>query len=216
MTRAHDIDRFQSLWRRCLLEQADDNSIAIHQQLIDAYSEPQRVYHTLKHIEHCLAHLDNISNYLQNPDAVELAIWYHDAIYKPGARNNEQLSADLFMETTRGRFDDSLRNTVYQHIMATLHDDSEFENSDTKFMVDIDLSSFGLPWPEFSQDSDNLRLEMRGLSDEDFHRRQSRFQQSLMERARLFKSDYFYENYEQQARQNLIDYFETNRQLKPD
>ena len=73
MTRAHDIDRFQLLWRRCLLEQADDNSVAIHQQLIDAYSEPQRVYHTLNHIEHCLAHLDNISDYLQNPEAVELA-----------------------------------------------------------------------------------------------------------------------------------------------
>ena len=57
---------------------------------------------------------------------------------------------------------------------------------------------------------------MRGLSDEDFHRKQSTFQQNLMGRARLFKSDYFYENYEQQARQNLIDYFETNRQLKPD
>jgi len=83
-------------------------------------------------------------------------------------------------------------------------------------MVDIDLSSFGLPWPEFSQDSDNLRLEMSGLSDEDFHRKQSIFQQNLMERKRLFKSDYFYENYEQQARQNLIDYFESNRQLKPD
>jgi predicted metal-dependent HD superfamily phosphohydrolase len=216
MTRVHDIDRFQLLWRRCLLEKSVDNSAAIHQQLTDAYSEPHRVYHTLNHIEHCLTHLDNISDYLQNQDAVELAIWYHDVIYNPGAKDNEQLSADLFMETTRGRFDDSLRDTVYQHIMATLHDDSEIDNNDTKFMVDIDLSSFGLPWPKFSQDSDNLRLEMCGLSDEDFHRKQSTFQQNLMARPRLFKSDYFYENYEQQARQNLADYFETNRQLKPD
>ena len=212
MTRALDIDRFQLLWRQCLLDQCVDNSAAIHQQLVDSYSEPQRVYHTLNHIEHCLTHFDRISAQLQNPVAVELAIWFHDVIYAPGGGDNEQLSADLFMEVTQDCFDDSLRNTVYQHIMATLHDGSQLENNDTKFMVDIDLSSFALPWPEFSRDSNNLRKEMSSLSDEDFYRKQFAFQQNLINQPRFFKSDYFYENYEDQARQNLADLFEGTRQ----
>jgi len=212
MTRALDIDRFQLLWRQCLLDQSVDNSAAIHQQLINSYNEAHRVYHTLKHIEHCLTHFDRISAQLENPAAVELAIWFHDVIYVPGAADNEQLSADLFMEITQDRFDDSLRNTVYQHIMATLHDGSQLDNSDTRFMVDIDLSSFALPWPEFSRDSNNLRLEMSCLSDEDFYRKQSEFQQNLMNQPRFFKSDYFYENYEEQARQNLVNYAEKLKQ----
>ena len=212
MTRALDIDRFQLLWRQCLLDQSADNSAAIHQQLVDSYSEPQRVYHTLNHIEHCLTHFDRISAQLQNPVAVELAIWFHDVIYAPGGADNEQLSADLFMELTQDFFDDSLRNTVYQHIMATLHDGSQIDNNDTKFMVDIDLSSFALPWPEFSRDSNNLRKEMSSLSDEDFYRKQFEFQQNLINQPRFFKSDYFYENYEDQARQNLADLFEGTRQ----
>jgi len=212
MTRALDVDRFQLLWRQCLLDQSADNSAAIHQQLVDSYSEPQRVYHTLNHIEHCLTHFDRISAQLQNPVAVELAIWFHDVIYVPGGADNEQLSADLFMELTQDCFDDSLRNTVYQHIMATLHDGSQIDNNDTKFMVDIDLSSFALPWPEFSRDSNNLRKEMSSLSDEDFYRKQFVFQQNLINQPRFFKSDYFYENYEDQARQNLADLFEGTRQ----
>ena len=212
MNRALDIDRFQLLWRQCLLDQSADNSAAVHQQLIDSYNEPQRVYHTLKHIEHCLTHLDGINVQLENPVAVELAIWFHDVIYAPGAADNEQLSADLFMEITQGRFDDSLRNIVYQHIMATLHDGSELDNNDTKFMVDIDLSSFALPWPEFSRDSDNLRKEMSYLSDEDFYRKQSAFQQNLMDQPRFFKSDYFYDNYEERARQNLTELLKATRQ----
>jgi len=216
MTRAPDIDRFQLLWRQCLLDQCVDNSAAIHQQLVDSYSEPQRVYHTLNHIEHCLTHFDRISAQLQNPVAVELAIWFHDVIYAPGANDNEQLSADLFMELTQDCFDDSLRNTVYQHIMATLHDGSQLDNNDTKFMVDIDLSSFALPWPEFSRDSDNLRKEMSCLSDEDYYRKQIAFQQNLINQPRFFKSDYFYENYEDQARRNLADLFEGTRQKNPD
>ncbi|MFV2032544.1 MAG: metal-dependent hydrolase, partial [Gammaproteobacteria bacterium] len=121
MSRARDYDRFQLLWRNCLVDAAIDESAVIHQQLIDAYSEPQRYYHTLDHIEHCLSLFDKICSSLQSPEALELAIWFHDIIYRPGSESNEQLSADHFMQITTKLFDDQLRNTVYQHIMATLH-----------------------------------------------------------------------------------------------
>ncbi|MEE8364317.1 MAG: hypothetical protein V3R76_00900 [Gammaproteobacteria bacterium] len=207
--RACDYNRFQLLWSRCLVDSAIDESAIIHQQLMDSYNEPQRYYHTLDHIEHCLSLFDKISSKLQSPHALELAIWFHDVVYQPGATNNEQLSADQFMQTTKNRFDDSLRNTVYQHIMATLHLHSEMTHADTKYMVDIDLSSFGLPWPEFIHDSENLRREMAHLSNADYCRKQSAFQQALMDRPRFFRSDYFYQNYESQARQNLSDYYES-------
>ena len=202
-----DYDRFRLLGQRCLLDQATDDSAAIHQQLIASYSEPQRFYHTLTHIEHCLKLIEKISSELQSPEALELAIWYHDVIYRPGAKDNEQLSADLFMATTDGVFDDTLRDTVYQHIMATLHDGREVKYVDTKYMLDIDLSGFGRPWAEFIQDSDNLRLEMSDLPDDVFYRRQSVFQDKLFGQPRFFKTDFFYDNYEAQARQNHSDYF---------
>ena len=210
--RVLDYDRFRLLWNRCLLDSANDESSAIHQHLIGCYSEPQRYYHTLDHIEHCLSLFDKIRSEVEIPEALELAIWYHDVIYTPGARDNEQLSADLFMATSHGVFDDALRDTIYRHIMATVHDGSEYENTDTQFMLDIDLSSFGLPWPEFIQDSDNLRLEMKDQPDEVFYQKQAAFQDKLFGQSRFFKSDYFYQKYEIQARQNRSDYFETIRQ----
>ena len=208
---ALDYERFQQLWQRCLIDSAADESAAIHQQLIAFYSEPQRFYHTLTHIEHCLSLIDKISSELQSPEALELAIWYHDVIYEPGAIDNEQLSADLFMANTDGNFDDTLRDTVYQHIMATVHDGAEIKHADTKYMLDIDLSSFGRPWAEFIQDSHNLRLELEDWPDDVFYQRQKYFQDKLFGQPRFFKSDYFYDNYEAQARQNRKDYFETIR-----
>lgn len=204
-----DYDRFRQLWQRCLLDSGTDESSMIHQHLIDAYSEPHRFYHTLTHIDHCLSLLDKIRDELQNPQALELAIWFHDVIYKPGARDNEQLSADQFMTMTKHIFADSLRETVYRHIMATVHDGSEFNNADTNYMLDIDLSSFGRPWPEFIQDSNNLRLEMKNLPDDVFYQKQAAFQDKLFARTRFFNSAYFYDYYESQARQNRIDYSET-------
>jgi predicted metal-dependent HD superfamily phosphohydrolase len=206
-----DYDRFQLLWQRCLFNSAVDESAAVHQQIIELYSEPQRFYHTLTHIEHCLSLFDKIRHELEKPDAIELAIWFHDVIYQPGAKNNEQLSADLFMGMTKGIFDDEFRDTICRHIMATVHNGSEIQNADTKYLLDIDLSSFGRPWVEFIRDSDNLRLEMGGESDEIFYQKQAMFQDKLFARSRFFKSDYFYDNFEAQARQNRRDYSETVR-----
>lgn len=210
--RVLDYDRFRLLWNRCLLDSTNDQSSAIHQHLIDSYSEPQRYYHTLDHIEYCLSLFDEISSDAHNPDAIELAIWYHDVVYTPGAVDNEQLSADQFMATSHGVFDDALRDTIYRHIMATVHNGSEVKDTDTQYMLDIDLSSFGRPWPEFIHDSDNLRLEMKDQPDEVFYQKQAAFQDKLFGQPRFFKSDYFYHKYEIQARQNRSDYFETIRQ----
>ena len=200
------LDRFQALWRRCLLPGATDLSAKIHQRLIDGYGEPQRHYHTLAHIEHCLGMFEQCRSLLANPDAVELSIWFHDVIYEPGAADNEARSAELYQQLAAGVQADSLRQIVDDLIMATLHDGGPIEDRDTAFMVDIDLSSFGLPWEQFLRDSKNLRLENSSVSDEEFYRRANSFQTHLLARERFYYSDFFYRRLENQARQNLSDY----------
>ena len=205
---SNDSTRFRSLWLRQQQPELADGSQVVYQQLLNAYNEPHRVYHNLEHIESCLTMFDRISDFLDNPDAVELAIWFHDAVYKVGDRENEQLSANLFMTLTDGLFTHECRDRVYQHIMATRHDCSVITNTDTKLMVDIDLSSFGLPWTDFLNDSKKVRAEMNHLSDAEYYQKQTSFQLSLLAQPSFFKSDYFCEHHEAQARSNLAQLFE--------
>ncbi len=60
--------------------------------LVAAYGEPHRAYHGLAHVAHVFAELDGVP--LSDP-AVEWATWYHDAVYRPGRRDNEARSAAL-------------------------------------------------------------------------------------------------------------------------
>src|SRR6188508_2389895 len=59
------------------------------------YTEPHRHYHNPRHISECLAEYDSSRHLAVQPVAVELAIWFHDAIYDTHAADNEEQSAWL-------------------------------------------------------------------------------------------------------------------------
>lgn len=201
------LERFQQLWQRCLIEGSSDNSAAVYQRIVDGYREPWRYYHTLAHIEQCLVMFEQCKSLTSNPDALELAVWFHDVVFEPGKPDNEKRSAELYLQLSEAVHDDSIRGLVERLIMATLHDGSSLQDDDGVYMVDIDLSSFGLSWDDFLSDSQHLRLEDSRLSDAEYYRKKSSFQTCLLAKERFYRSDYFFERLETQARANLARYF---------
>ena len=202
------LDRFRALWQRCLLDGASDDSVNVHRRLLDGYREPQRHYHTLAHIEQCLSMFDQCKSLTHNPDALELAVWFHDVIFEPGNRDNEARSAELYLQLSNAVHDSETRSLVDRMIMATLHNGGSLQDDDARYMVDIDLSSFGLSWEEFLRDSQNLRRESAHLSDAEFYQRATSFHNCLLAKDRFYLSEYFAERLEVQARDNLARYFE--------
>ena len=70
--------------------------------LQDRYSVEGRYYHTWQHIETMLTLFNEVKERLVNVQAVELAIYYHDAIYEPLGLDNEKQSAALLREDLKG------------------------------------------------------------------------------------------------------------------
>ncbi len=121
-------------------------------RLYNAYSEPQRVYHTLQHLEECLQHLDNHLLLHPSPNdsddnaldyaLIEIALWYHDAVYQPTAQHNERNSAQWAVDFLSRS---GINTTVCEHvdalIMATCHQQEQQQNANhnQQLLVDIDL-----------------------------------------------------------------------------
>ena len=66
------------------------------EQLIRRYSEPHRHYHTTEHLIHVLTMIDRLADD-HDLFLVQLAAWYHDAVYAipAGQVSNEEASARL-------------------------------------------------------------------------------------------------------------------------
>ena len=194
-----DRQRFESLWSRCI----GADAAAVFDELDALYREPHRRYHSAAHIEHCLRQFDLAADRMDEPDAVEMALWFHDAIYDIPASENELRSAELFAARARGRGSERFRSSVHRLIMATTHLDPPPATLDESFIVDIDLSSFGLPWDEFLRDSRAVRAEHPHVPDSEFTPRQMKFLRSLAARPVFCFTEYFRDRHEARARRNI-------------
>jgi predicted metal-dependent HD superfamily phosphohydrolase len=198
---AFGASRFERLWRRCVASPPSPDGAAVYDELRRLFGAPFRRYHTLDHIHDCLRRLDDVTKLLVDPDAVELALWFHDAVYEMDAGTNEQRSAELFERLAKGA-DPALRRRVYGLVMATRHVGRE-RSPDRRFIVDIDLAGFGAPWNEFMRNGALLREESPAKTDAQYHRGQMSFLQRLQRRRHFFSTDYFRDRYEAIARENL-------------
>lgn len=206
-----DKQRFTSLWRRCQGgggSQADADDV--YQEVHDYYSESGRHYHTPKHIEHCLVQFDLSSDGMDDADAVEMAIWFHDLVFDAQAPDNELQSARRFVELANDSMGDDFKTRVYDLIMSTAPPRMP-KTTDQEFMLDIDLSSFGLPWADMLRDSIAVRKESANLSDADFFPGQRAFLESLVNREHFYLTEYFRSRIEESARDNINRYLDNLR-----
>jgi len=195
-----ELERFVALWHRFGADA--DWASALYEDVYTLYATPGRYYHTPAHIAHCLRRKDEIEHLLEDPNAVELALWFHDVIYEMGANDNEVRSAEFFVERTAGKLPAPQAERVVSHIHATIYP-SEPTDPDAQFVVDIDLSSFSLPWTQFLRDSVNVRRESTTSDPAEYAEKQQRFLEMLCTAQPFFFTDFYLERYEQQAQDNI-------------
>ena len=193
--------RFDALWRRCVAPANAAGSGDIHAELCGRLGAPNRRFHNLHHIRDCLRRLDEVAPLLSDRDAVEVALWFHDAVYDPSDGDNERRSAELFLARSNGA-EPAFRRRVCGLILTTRHQGRAYGN-DRRFIEDIDLAGFGAPWEEFMRQGALLREEFAAQSDAQYHAGQIVFLERLKQRPPFFKTDYFRDRYEAKAQENL-------------
>lgn len=174
-----------------------------------AYNEKHRAYHTVTHISHCLVNFDAHRKLTEKPDAVELAIWFHDSIYRPFSNTNEEDSADWAVEFLgKQNASSGLSEVVYKLIMATKHNVENLSN-DESVLVDIDLAILGSEPQEYAVFESDIRTEYKRVPKLVFNKKRANLLQSFLSREHIYSHEPFQELYESKARINITSAIET-------
>jgi predicted metal-dependent HD superfamily phosphohydrolase len=195
-----DAHRFRRCWNAL---QAQGDPAPIFAKLQRAYLEPQRAYHNERHLLDCLQQFDCIRDQAIAPIQVEIAIWYHDAIYDPRACDNEARSAAWARrDLQQGRVLPERVEAIDDLIMATKHETTA-GTPDAALLVDIDLSILGRSREEFEHYDRAIRAEYAWVPEEEYRLGRSAVLERFLARPAIYTTSWFRARYEKSARRNL-------------
>lgn len=188
------------MWSR--IGAAGDGRI-VWTQLERRYREPHRACHNFDHIGHCLAEFEAVRKLAELPDAVELAIWFHDAAYDTHAKDNEEQSAHLAAQfLDEARVDPKLVSAVVSLILATKHT-APPTSPDAALLVDIDLAILGQPRERYARFEEEIRSEYSWVALAEFAAGRGTILGGFLGRPAIYSTDSFCRRNEATAKDNL-------------
>lgn len=192
--------RWQSLWPELGAGGADE---LLFQQLVASYSEPHRKYHTVQHLEECLTNLDQVRSEAERPAEVELALWFHDAIYDTFRKDNEERSAEWARESAlAGSLAREPANRIYKLILITRHD-AVPDGGDAVVLVDVDLAILGAEAARFDEYERQIREEYAWVPQILYRKGRRQVLRRFLERETIYGTAYFRSHHETRARENI-------------
>ena len=139
----------------------------------------------------------------EHPAEVELALWFHDAIYEPKRQDNEAKSADWARDSalSAGVTGDCTER-LHALVMATRHEALP-QARDEQVLVDIDLSILGAPAARFEEYERQVRQEYAWVPGLVFRSKRRTILQQFLARPAIYSTAAFRERLEASARANL-------------
>jgi|SoiMethySBSTD1v2_1073268.scaffolds.fasta_scaffold20973_3 predicted metal-dependent HD superfamily phosphohydrolase len=195
-----DITRWRGTWTELGVNEADDELFA---EIMRRYAEPHRRYHTVQHLDECFAKLDEARGLAERLSEVELALWFHDAIYDVRSSDNEEQSAQWSQAAVAAAgLADAVGERVRDLILATKHDALPCSN-DAALLVDVDLAILGAPAERFDEYERQVREEYSWVPGFLFKRKRREILEGFLRRPDLYTTEHFRTRYEAAARANL-------------
>jgi predicted metal-dependent HD superfamily phosphohydrolase len=156
-----------------------------------------RKYHNWTHVESCLGYFNRRLSEFATEELL-FAIVYHDSIYNPESKTNEEDSVSVAKTDLSGLGLDL--NKIETYILATKHTGEIYQDDATQCMLDVDLSILGASPELYKNYSDAIRQEYSFVSDKDYFIGRKSFLEKMLVREKLF---YKLTEFEASARLNL-------------
>ena len=180
----------------------------VRSRLIAIYNGADRHYHNLRHIETLLALAQEHAHAIADNEAIEAAIWFHDAVYDTAKSDNEGQSAELATELLAGLADNErlefiaamIRSSANHRVPGSMQAPAA---DDCALFLDMDLAVLGSPAEEFAAYERAVRREYHWVPAEQWRAGRSQVLRNFLARPFIYASPQFQRSHEAAARSNL-------------
>ncbi|MEV0786266.1 hypothetical protein AB0I52_25570 [Streptomyces sp. NPDC050423] len=202
-------DALRDRWRDCLVAARrgteGPDPLPYADNLLARWAEPQRKYHTTAHLAAVLDRVDTLASHAADADAVRLAAWFHDAVYRPDRSENEERSAVLAERALpEAGVPAGTTAEVARLVRLTVTHDPAGGDSNGEVLCDADLAILASPPKEYAAYAAQVREEYGFVPDETFREGRAAVLRQLLELPRLFRTPYGAAEWEPRARHNLL------------
>lgn len=170
-----------------------------------AYRVPARVYHSWSHVEEVVRWIQQVPAWTQ-PREVMLAALFHDAVYVPGAKDNEERSAQLALELLKKFVPDADAARVVGLVRLTARHGTlkpADVDAEAALFLDCDMAILGAAPDVFDRYGDAIREEYCAVPSVLYAFGRKRFLKRLLDSPRIFLSDFFHARLDSAARSNV-------------
>jgi predicted metal-dependent HD superfamily phosphohydrolase len=201
------LESMQKAWARVLerFGAAPPDVYPAFDALVAAYSAPERHYHNLEHLAEMFRVIERLSGTVENPDALHLAVWFHDAVYDSRAADNEKRSAELAVDLLGPLgVPASAIERVVQMIWGTAHTpDGPPPSADARVLLDADLAILGAAEGRYARYAADIRKEYAWVPEADYRAGRVAVLEKFLARPRVYHTPLMFEEGEARARANM-------------
>ncbi|GAA2062076.1 hypothetical protein GCM10009801_04900 [Streptomyces albiaxialis] len=203
------LSRWNALLRRARGGATSPDPAPYGQDLLGRWAEPQRRYHDRSHLLAVLNRVDELAPHVSGDagfelDAVLLAAWFHDAVYRPDRSENEERSARLAERALpEAGVADALTAETARLVRLTVTHDPTADDTNGAVLCDADLAVLAGSPEEYARYAADVREEYGFVPDPLFREGRAEVLRQLLSHERLFHTRYGQDNWEHTARRNL-------------
>ncbi len=191
---------WQAMWQGLHATRPDPQ---LRTALLQRYAEAHRKYHSTEHLQACLEQFAHLRDQAERAYEVQVALWFHDAVYEIRSTDNELRSAawakEAIVQSGAGA---DCAQRVFDLVMVTRHNVAP-NSRDQQVLQDIDLSILGQSPAVFDAYERQITEEYAAVPLTQRRTRRSQILQQFLERPRIYHTDRFFTCFEAQARDNL-------------
>lgn len=197
-----DVNDLRARWRRLQARLGAKGRDLGFLAVLQGWSHPSRRYHTLDHLTHVLDAFERVRDAAEDPEAVELALWFHDLVYEPLVPGNEEASARKASDALLAAgLPEAFARRVHDLVLATRHD-AVPRGLDARLVVDCDLSILGASAEAFDAYERGVREEYAAVPEDAWKAGRAAILAGFLARERIFSTPQF-AHLEGAARENL-------------